>query len=85
MVEERVTGRIDQTGKKPRKMTAIDVLNEVGFRSPTNTQCKECGALLRKLYGPPKRINGRDKWPVCLLPPEDIYRLDEYDDPDNFV
>lgn len=71
----------DAAGKA---MTAIEVLSELGISSPTNAQCKECGSALRELYGPPKRINGRDKWrvhlrrtgtthPTLRLPEDDLY------------
>lgn len=44
--------------------TAIEVLGDIGIGNPSNMQCKECGAALRELYGPPKRHRGRDKWRV---------------------
>lgn len=48
--------------------TAIEVLQEIGVSNPTNAQCKECGSVLRELYGPPKRIQGRDRWRVHVRP-----------------
>lgn len=49
-------------GGEPK--TAIELLQEIGIANPTNPQCKECGAVLREIYGPPKRYVGRDKWRV---------------------
>lgn len=46
--------------------TASEVLRLVGVRSPSNNACKEAGRTLRELLGPPKRINGRDKWHVPI-------------------
>jgi len=42
--------------------TATEILKAMGTTNPTNTQAKECGAILRELFGPPKRINGIFKW-----------------------
>jgi putative DNA primase/helicase len=67
VIEERLRERIDPDGKKPRSMTASKVLEEIGYRNPTNAQAKEAGAVLRSLYGPPKKIQGIMKWKVALL------------------
>lgn len=55
--------------------TATELLKAMGTTNPTNTQAKECGVILRELFGPPKRINGIFKWklvaagePECLKP-----------------
>jgi putative DNA primase/helicase len=50
-------------------VTPTELLITVGIDRPTNPQAKECGAILRDLFGPPKRINGRDKWRVPLREP----------------
>lgn len=46
--------------------TATELLQLAGIKFPTNPQSKECGAILRQIFGDPKRINGRDKWRVPL-------------------
>lgn len=66
-IAERVADYLDiemvgHEGGEPK--TAIELLQEIGIASPTNAQCKECGATLREIYGAPKRIQGRDKWRV---------------------
>ena len=66
-IGERVAEYIDPemtgfVGGTP--MTAIEVLLEIGIANPSNAQCKECGTVLREIYGPPKRIQGRDRWRV---------------------
>jgi putative DNA primase/helicase len=68
-VVERVKEIIDPdaNASEGRYMTAIEVLAEADIKHPGNIQCKECGALLRSLYGPPSRVQGRDKWRVPLL------------------
>jgi putative DNA primase/helicase len=67
VVEERIRARIDPNGKKPRSMTASKVLQEVGYRNPTNSQAKEAGAVLRSIYGQPTKNHGFMKWKVALL------------------
>lgn len=66
-VAERVKDFIDAEpaeGAQGTYMTAIQVLNEIGINQPSNTQCRDCGAVLRELYGPPRRVHGRDQWRV---------------------
>ena len=48
-------------------MTATEVLIEIGIKYPTNTQSKECAAVLRELFGDSKRINGANKWRVPMM------------------
>lgn len=67
VIEERIRERIDPRGKSPRSMTASKVLEAVGFRFPSNGQAKEAGAVLRSIYGPPKKVQGIMKWKVSLL------------------
>ncbi|KMS55762.1 VapE domain-containing protein [Sphingobium cupriresistens] len=69
-VEDMVMAWIDleRTGyKATQNMTASELLRLAGIKTPTNPQCRECGSLLRELFGPPKRINGREKWAVPLI------------------
>ena len=66
-VAERVKEFIDPEppeGMQGAYMTAIQVLHEIGINQPSNAQCRDCGAVLRELYGPPKRVHGRDQWRV---------------------
>jgi predicted P-loop ATPase len=67
VIEERIRERIDLRGKNPRYKTASKLLEEIGIRSPSNSQAKEAGAVLRSLYGQPKRVQGLMKWKVALL------------------
>ena len=43
--------------KKP-----IEVLMAIGFRSPSNRQCKDCADVLRRNYGEPTKIQGHYKY-----------------------
>lgn len=56
----------DLSENKWKKMSAADVLKVAGIRSPTNPQARECGSVLRGLYGQPKKIRGIMKWLVPI-------------------
>jgi putative DNA primase/helicase len=46
-------------------LTPTELLERIGFRLPiSNPHAKEAGAVLRELLGPPKRVNGRDRWRI---------------------
>ena len=80
-IAERVADYLDiemvgYAGGEPK--TAIELLQEIGISSPTNAQCKECGATLREIYGAPKRINGRDKWRVHTRAPWKPAKQEEF-------
>jgi len=47
--------------KKP-----IEVLLAIGFRNPSNRQCKDCADVLRREYGTPKKIQGAYKYRIPL-------------------
>lgn len=46
---------------------AAELLRELDFKEPSNGQAKECAAILRQLFGPPKKIKGSMKWRVPLV------------------
>lgn len=72
---ERVRDYLDRHERvgKRYNVTASKMLDIIGIRSPSNMQCKECGAVLRELLGPPKRIQGRDRWAVPIM---DVTKID---------
>lgn len=68
-LHERILDVVDPAKAKDSNlpaMTPTEVLRTIGIDRPTNAQCKECGGILRELFGDSKRINGRDKWRVPL-------------------
>lgn len=65
-VEERLRERIDPDSKQLVYMTAIEALRKVGIGHPSNQQCREAGAVLRSIYGTPRRVQGREQWKVAL-------------------
>lgn len=69
LVRERMMAAIDTeapAGSKTKALSAIEVLQEAGMDRPTNPQCKECAAIMRQLYGDPKKVQGRYVWRVVL-------------------
>lgn len=71
-VAQRINAYVDLDAKDQSKgpyMTALEVLAEIGLHNPNNMQCRECGAVLRELFGAPKRVQGRDKWRVPKAQP----------------
>lgn len=80
-IEERIRTRIAPATAKHTYMTASKVLEELGFRQPSNPQAKECGRVLRSIYGRPKRVRGADQWKVALLGEEAAWaKIEEEDD-----
>lgn len=72
VVEESVLAAIDDDVAEEDRLKrpavgAMQLLVDVGIERPTNAQARECGTILRRLYGDPKRIKGSDKWRVPLL------------------
>jgi hypothetical protein len=47
-------------------LSASQVLQHIGIKSPSNPQCRECGSVLREYFGQPKKINGIMKWRVPI-------------------
>lgn len=68
-LHERIIELLDLTRVNAhglKAMTASEILSEVNVRFPSQSQFKECHAVLRELLGPPKKINGSMKWRVPL-------------------
>jgi hypothetical protein len=64
-IAEQVREYLNKNSGRPAvKVTATEMLRLIGVQRPTNPQCRECGAVLRDVLGPPRRIRGTDKWPV---------------------
>ncbi len=68
VIEELILSTLnhDLPENKWKKMSAAEVLRAAGIRSPTNPQARECGSVLRGLYGQPKKIRGIMKWLVPI-------------------
>ena len=49
-----------------RYKSATETLQHIGIDRPSNPQCRECGSILRRHFGPPKKIQGIMKWKVPL-------------------
>lgn len=69
IVRDAVASVIDMVGDdtlKIRRMTATEVLIEGGFDHPTQAQARECGAILRVKFGPPKKSSGIFRWELPI-------------------
>lgn len=67
VIAERILDYVDlEAVGNGEYVTALEVLEKVGMDKPTNAQCRECGSILRELFGPPKRVQGREKWRVPI-------------------
>lgn len=65
VIEERILAAVEETPNSHAPYrTALEALEEVAMNHPTNAQCREAGTVLRRLYGPPKRVQGRDQWRI---------------------
>jgi len=58
-IEEIIMGAYDIDASRIRAATASDVLREVGFDKPTTGQARIAASVLKKMFGDPKRSNGR--------------------------
>lgn len=74
VIEERLTEQVSDSPEFAHRYTALQMLEQLGYKHPSNAQCREMGGILRKLYGPPKRNQGRDKWLVPLKPIESVWQ-----------
>lgn len=69
IIRERILEAIDHDHREKANlpaMSTIEVLEALGFERITNPQCKECAAILRELFGQPKKIQGTYKWRIPL-------------------
>lgn len=80
VIEEQILEGVMPDGKFGKYMTARQVLLELGCKHLTNANCREAGAILRTLYGEPKRVQGRTKWKVHLRPPGQVWQVHDSDE-----
>jgi predicted P-loop ATPase len=66
--EEMIVPALDFDMSKElwQNKSATEVLRFVGIEHSTIPQCRECGKVLRKHFGAPKKIQGIMKWNVPL-------------------
>lgn len=68
-LRERLLDKLDldpSHQSRARARTSTEILQAVWTSSPTNTQSKECVAILRELVGQSTKINGLQKWRVVF-------------------
>jgi putative DNA primase/helicase len=62
VVRELIINEFDELGTTSKTITATELLIDIGIQNPSNSQAKECAAVLRELLGASKRIRGSNKW-----------------------
>jgi hypothetical protein len=69
-VEERVLAAMNPSlpSAQWRKMKPIELLMTIGYRNPTNRQCKDCADVLRRECGEPTKIQGYFKYRIPFDP-----------------
>lgn len=60
---------------KIEALTATELLKCLGYKNPSNGQCKEANTALRELLGEPKRIKGYNHWNVPLKAAHEFFRV----------
>ena len=65
LIIERVDFNVTE-GPNVSPMSTTQMLQDLGIAHPTNAQCKEATAILRQMKGKSRRINGYEKWNLCL-------------------
>lgn len=66
---------LESTNPERKRVTARQLLLIAGIANPSNPQARECGSLLRELFGPPSRVRGSITWLVPVREPtaDDLY------------
>ena len=85
MIRDQILDYIDLDIKDApslEAMTPTQLLTQIGIKPVNNAQAKECGSVLRQVLGPPKRINGRDKWRIPVKGESKFGFTSKVDDPD---
>lgn len=66
-IAERIKDHIDVEASGSdagTHMSPIQLLKDLGLSNPKNSECKECGGVLRELFGEPRKVNGRVGWRI---------------------
>jgi len=68
-IREQIESSLNMEASEEKwvKVNASGLLIELGYSKPTNPQAKECGAVLRELFGEPKKSQGVIRWNVPPL------------------
>jgi putative DNA primase/helicase len=57
-IEDLILSKYDVTATPTRRLSATEILVEIGFDRPTNAQAQKAGSALRRLFGDPRRGHG---------------------------
>jgi putative DNA primase/helicase len=68
-IRDKINEFVDSTrvpSSADRSFTATALLEEFGIKNPTNTECRECGSILREHFGSEHIPAGAKAWRVPL-------------------
>jgi putative DNA primase/helicase len=68
-IRDKINQFLDTTrvpSSADRSFTATSLLEEFGIKNPTNNECRECGSILRELFGAAHIPAGAKAWRVPL-------------------
>jgi len=66
-INEYVDVKATPSGKD-QMFTATTLLEHMGVKSPTNSECRECGSILREYFGGLAIRAGAKAWRVPMVP-----------------
>jgi len=68
VIEETLLNALDHDLLEDQwpRMTASEVLRQLGFTNPSNKMAQDCGRVLRRHFGQPRKVKGRTVWQVPL-------------------
>lgn len=78
LIRDAVLGKvnIEASPVRGKRMSASEVLKEIGIEHPSNQQARECGGILNQILGDAKMVHGVKKWQVAFGPTKPATRAD---------
>jgi putative DNA primase/helicase len=83
-IRDKINEYVDTTvtpSREHQSFTATSLLEHVGIKSPTNSECKECGSILRDIFGIDYFRPGMKAWRVPIIKGKSI----DLNEPDQYL
>lgn len=82
-IRDKINEYVDATvtpSREHQSFTATSLLDHMGIKNPTNSECRECGAILRELFGIDYFRPGAKAWRVPIIKGKslDLTEPDQY-------
>jgi len=82
-IRDKINEYVDTTvtpSREHQSFTATSLLEHVGIKSPTNSECRECGSILREIFGVDYFRPGVKAWRVPIIKGKsfDLNEPDQY-------